>query len=127
MTIENLIKNKTEKTLKELEDDSVVVVCGKASSGKTGFLIELCTKTGIPLQNADATNFVINRIVKEKGGVAIDEAESFIERNKHNKFTSGLYVLSVKDNRDNDFKGFFAKMTMIESIFGENRIKIVCL
>jgi len=118
---------KLEKLLRQLENDSVVVICGKASSDNTGFLKELCENTDIALQNPNTTNFVINRIVKEKGGVAIDEAEGFIERNKHNKIINGLYALSVQDTRDNDFKGFFAKMTMIEDIFGKNRIKIVCL
>ncbi|MHB9348763.1 hypothetical protein ACPUEX_22360 [Enterobacter vonholyi] len=121
------MNEKIESTLKNLRSDSVVVVCGNKSSGKTSFLKEICEKKGIILSNPSVSDFVIKRIVKSNTGIAIDEAEDFIERNKHNNFHDGMYFLSLQDNRDNNNNEIIFKLMMIDKIFGKNRINLVYL
>lgn len=121
------INEKIEKTLKKLKSDSVVVVCGKKSSGKTSFLKEICEKTGIRLSSPSVSDFFIKRIVKSDTGIAIDDAELFIERNKYNNFHGGMYFLSLQDNRHNNNNDIIFKLMMIDKIFGKNRINLVYL
>ena len=105
---------------------TALIVLGKHSSGKTRFLKELSDKSGFLLMDSFTTDHIIHNEVSEKGGVAIDEAEMFIERNIGNKIVHGTYIMAIDDNITSSFE-LMRFVEKIENIFGQSKFKIVKL
>lgn len=103
---------------------SVLIVYGKSDSGKSTFLKELSKELKITITDSCAKENEIGKIVKEKGVVAIDEAENYISRLTKNDIESGLYILALQERSKLDYCYLIEEMS---EIFGRGKVKVVQL
>lgn len=103
---------------------SVLIVYGKDESGKSTFLKELSKELKITITDSRTKDKEIGKIVKEKGVVAIDEADNYINRLTKNDIESGLYILALHERSKLDYCYLMEEMS---DIFGKDKIKVVQL